>query len=376
MLLVCASLMACNKSAIIDETTFVAGADNKDITLTTLKNENGCIAQFTNYGGRWVSMWVPDKKGKLEDVILGFPSVKGYLQAREPYHGAITGRVCGRINQGVTTLGADTIRLANNDLFGKPLKNHLHGGVEGFHKKIWKTNVGVDSSASQYVEYNYLSVDGEEGYPGNLNVTVRYTLTNTNILRVEYYATTDKHTIVNLTNHVFFNLSGDPSKRVDSHQLTIKASSYVACDKELIPTGQILTVADTPLDFTQQMSIGARIDSEHPDVIKGKGYAVAYVLDGCNDASSKLKLAAKLQEQVSGRILEIYTNQPSLQLYNAWLMDGTDVGKLGIHYNESAGVALETQGMPDASNHPNFKAIDLQPGDTYYHITEHRFAIQ
>lgn len=368
------AMIQCQQPIGLDSASFTQGSPNKSIELVTLENKSGCIAQFTNYGGRWVSMYVPDTKGKLEDVILGFSNINGYINAREPYHGAITGRVCGRIDQGKTTIGLDTIYLNNNDLFGYPTKNHLHGGIEGFHKKIWSSHTGKDSNYESYVEYHYLSPDGEEGYPGNLDVKVRYTLTNSNTIRIQYWATTDKSTLVNLTNHVFFNLSGDASNSVNGHTLLVNSSSYLPCNKELIPTGEISEIKGTPLDFTTHTPIATYINYDHPDIIKGKGYAVAYKLK--NGKNNELNFAAQLKEPSSGRVLDVYTNQVSLQFYNAWLMDGTDIGKGKIPYKAAAGLVLESQGMPDAPNHSNFSSIQLDTNDTYYHIVEYQFSVE
>ncbi|MDR0845825.1 MAG: galactose mutarotase [Tannerella sp.] len=344
--------------------------EGKQVNLYKLSNNNGVFAQFTNYGGRWVSMWAPDANGKLDDVLLGFDPIEGYLNAAEKYHGAITGRVCGRISRGVFELDGRTYRLANNDSFGSPVKNHLHGGINGFHKKVWDTETGVHENGEPYVRFSYLSKDGEEGYPGNLDVNVCYTLSDANAIQIDYRATTDQPTLVNLTNHAFFNLSGNPAQSVSGHILHINAGYYVECDNELIPTGNIAPLKGLPIDFSTPAKVGKNLHVDFPEIAKGKGFSLAYAL---NPSANELRYAAKLQEPVSGRTLEIYTNQPGLQVYNAWLMDGSDTGKNGISYHCGAGIALETQGFPDAPNHENFPSIRLNPGSVYHHIAVYKF---
>ena len=363
-------LISCNKVNMVTEETFHGTIDGKKVELFTLTNLNGVIAQFTNYGGRWISMWVPDKNGKPGDVILGFDNPASYQNAREPYHGAITGRVCGRINKGVFVLNEDTIRLANNDLFGNPVKNHLHGGINGFHKQMWNGKTGKDKNKDEYVELFYESKNGEEGFPGNLKVTVRYTLTSNNTLRIKYTAKTDVPTIVNLTNHAFFNMSGDPAQSVSSQLLEINADYYLECDKELIPTGIVKSIKGTPIDFTKAIEIGKNISVDFPEIKKNQGYAIAYVL---NKGKDELNFAARLTDTKSGRSVAVYTNQPSFQMYNAWLMDGSDVGKQNIKYKSGCSVVLESQGFPDAPNHSNFPTIKLNPRELYNHIVEYRF---
>jgi len=366
-------LTGCNQITLIPEKNFSATIDGKEVKLYTLENKNGVKAQFTNFGGRWISMWVPDRDGKMGDVILGFDNLKSYMGALEPYHGAITGRVCGRINQGLFTLEGDTFRLANNDFFGSPKKNHLHGGVKGFHKQIWDGVKGIDTSGNEYIDFSYLSKAGEEGYPGNLNIKVRYTLTDKNTLRIDYFADTDAATIVNITNHAFFNMSGNPETSVSKQLLQINADNYIECDKELVPTGNLKSAKGTPIDFTEMIEIGKNISADYPEIVKDKGYAIAYVLNG---GKEDLNYAAKLYDSLSGRYVSVYTNQPSFQLYNAWLMNGKDVGKNKIEYKSGCGVVLETQGFPDAPNHSNFPSITLQPGSKYHHCVEYRFGVE
>lgn len=368
------ALVACQgeQIALLRDADFERVVDGQQTYLYTLSNANGCKAQFTNYGGRWLSMWVPDSQGVMRDVVLGFDNLDGYLNAVEGYHGAITGRVCGRIGQGKFEMDGQEFQLAHNDLYGKPLKNHLHGGKIGYHKKVWRTKIGVNASGEEYVEFSHVSPDLDEGYPGTLTMEVRYTLTTSNAMRIEYRASTDKPTIVNLTNHAFFNLSGNPAQSVNHEIVTINADSYIACDAELVPTGEVLSVENTPIDFRQGKSIGESLHENHPEILKGKGYAIAYAV---NPSQEELTHAATLSDEQTGIKMEVYSNQPSLQFYNAWLMDGTDVGKGQIPYHTSAGVVLETQGYPDAPNHENFPSIRVTPDADYYHHAEYRFGL-
>ena len=368
--------MNAQKIKLLDPSKFNTKIDNKEVKLYTISNQNGCTAQFSNYGARWLSFWCIDRKGNFGDVILGFDSLKGYQKAQEAYHGATVGRICGRINQGVFWMDNKKYQLANNDGFGSPLKNHLHGGIKGFHKKVWDAHVDTDSLNNEYIEFRYLSKDGEEGFPGNLQVTVRYTLKKDNTMRIDYYGKTDKKTLINLTNHAFFNMSSNPSNPVLKHLLTINADEYVECDKELIPTGNIRSLKGTPLDYSISTFVGENFSKNHPEVIKDKGIAVAYVLKKSDVSDDFLHFAAKLKDPDSGRTLSIFTNQPSLQVYNAWLMDGTDVGKNNIPYYTSAGIAIESQGFPDAPNHSNFPSIVLDKDDIYHHIVEYKFNVE
>lgn len=353
---------------------FRSTVNGVEITLFTLRNKNGHVAQFTNYGARWLSMWTPDKSNQWADVVLGFESLDGYLNAKEKYHGAIVGRVCGRIHGGTFELGGINYQLATNDLFGKPIRNHLHGGFDGFSFRVWQGQVSMNNEGEEELALTLVSKDGEEGYPGNLKVTVRYTLGNDNSIRINYSAHTDKVTIVNLTNHAYFNLHGDAAKDVLSHFVRIYSTNSVECGDELIPTGHIISIKDTPLDFIHPQTIGSRInESFSGQLFPGKGYAVSYVL---NESNKALRLAATLEEKENGRIMEVYTDQPGIQFYNAWLFDGTDIGKNGQRYVSSSGLALEAQGFPDAPNQSQFPSITLFPGEEYQQTTIYRFLIK
>ncbi len=350
---------------------FKGTVNGQAVALFTLRNQNGHVAQFTNYGARWLSMWVPDKNNQWADVVLGFESLDGYLNAKEKYHGAIVGRVCGRIGKGTFELDGVNYQLANNDLFGKPIRNHLHGGSGGFSFQAWQGQVSMNNEGEEELALTLFSKDGEEGYPGNLKVNVRYTLGNDNSMRINYSARTDKATIVNLTNHAYFNLHGAMDDDVLDHFVCIYSNHSVKCDDELIPTGDMISIKDTPLDFTHPRTIGSRVNESFPgQLFSGKGYAVFYVL---NESDNVLQLAATVEEKEHGRVIEVYTDQPGIQFYNAWLFDGTDVGKNGKRYLSSSGLALEAQGFPDAPNQSKFPSITLLPGEEYQQTTIYRF---
>jgi len=358
---------------LVSQKDFDTIIDGKQVHIYTLRNGSGCVAQFSNFGGRWISMWVPDKTGRMTDVVLGFNSLNDYLSAGEPYHGAIVGRICGRINNASFSLDGIEYPIASNDGFGKPVKNHLHGGIEGFHRKVWNGKTFLSETGEQGIVFSYLSKDGEEGFPGELKVDVTYLLTNENELRIEYKASTNKPTIVNLTNHAFFNLNGEGNGDILNHQMKIYAEKYIECDRELIPTGKIKPVKDTPLDYLDYAPMGQGIDQEHDQIINGRGYATAMVLKEQN--SDELKLVAEAFAESSGIKMEVFSDQPSLQIYNAWLFDGKDIGKSGKPYTFSGGFVMETQGYPDAPNNENFPSIVLRPGDEYYHIAIYKFSL-
>lgn len=359
---------------LLKKENFQLTIESKEVELYTLRNNNGCVAQFTNYGGRWLSMWTPDKQGKFADVILGFDTIGRYINAAEKYHGSIVGRVCGRIDKGTFSLNGLTYQLANNDIFGEPVKNHLHGGTHGFSFQVWNGKIGKSESGEETLEFTYLSRDGEEGYPGNLQIKVVYTLSNDNEMKIGYSALTDKPTPINLTNHAYFNLHGNMDRNVLDHFLCIQSNSSIESNEELIPTGKIISVIGTPLDFTHPQKIGLRINEEFSgQLFAGKGYVVAYVL---NETNLSLRFATSVEEKESGRFMQVYTNQPNLQFYNAWLFDGTDVGKNGQRYYCSSGFALEAQGYPDAPNHCNFPSIILNPGQVYQQETIYRFLVK
>lgn len=327
----------------------------------TLRNNNGMEVSILTYGGIIRTLLVPDKNGKLEDVVLGYDSLQGYLD-QNPYFGAIVGRYGNRIARGRFSLDGESYQLAtNND------PNHLHGGVIGFDKVLWKAaplEEGV-------LKMTYLSQDREEGYPGNLEVSVIYRLTENNELGIEYQATTDKKTIVNLTSHSYFNLSGNYSD-ILSHQLQLNAANYLPVDETLIPQ-QIAPVTNTPFDFTQLQTIGSVIEQEHVQLKNGGGFDHCWVLDPAEDT---LNLAATLVEPESGRKMEIYTTEPGIQFYSGNFLDGTITGKQNKVYHYRHGLCLETQHFPDSPNRPDFPSTILSPGEVYRTKTVHRFSVK
>lgn len=356
----------------INESQFLDNAEGNTFRLITLQNKNGLCAQFTNYGARWVSMWVPDKEGISENILLGFDKLSGYKKAGEQYHGAVVGRVCGRIGNAAFNLNGKTYRLASNDVYGKPVKNHLHGGIQAFHNRVWDIR-SVNREKEESVTFSLFSMDGEEGYPGNLRVYVTYTLTDGDALRMECYALTDKPTPVNLTNHAFFNLAGKQSlKSILDHTLTLCASSVIECDEELLPTGKLLPVEGRFYDFRNSRTLAQSLALADENTRKDNGFSLAFVWDTPRELSVPMAI---LEDRVSGRRLELCSNQPSLQVYTGYFMDGTDIGPGDIPYFANAGLALEPQGFPDAPNHPEFPSVIIDKDKPYRHVTEYRFSV-
>lgn len=359
---------------LLKEENFRGIINGAEVKLFTLRNKNGCVAQFTNYGARWLSMWVPDKNNEWNDVILGFDNMNDYLTATEKYYGAVVGRVCGRISGGHFSLNGITYSLSNNDVFGRPVKNHLHGGDKGFSFQVWDAELIKNKEGEETLVLDYLSKDGEEGYPGNLKVKVTYSLSDDNAINIHYTASCDQPTVINLTNHAYFNLSGNMDQDVLEHFLFINAGKIIECNEELVPTGKIASIENTALDFTRPTTIGMRIHENFPgQLFAGKGYAVTYILNQPGKAAS---LSARVMEKKSGRTMEVYTSQTCLQLYNAWLFDGSDTGKNGCRYYSGTGLALETQGYTDAPNHFNFPPVLLLPGTEYKQETIYKFLVE
>ncbi|TGE25806.1 galactose mutarotase [Hymenobacter aquaticus] len=344
-------------------TSFGHTHDGTEVQLYTLTNAHGLQARITNYGGTLTSLLVPDKAGQLGDVVLGFDNVSGYqspeYQQAGPYFGALIGRYGNRIKAGQFTLNGKTYSLAKNNG-----PNHLHGGRQGFDKVVWQAEPGR-SADGQTLTLRYVSKNGEEGYPGTLTVTVVYTLTQDDALRLDYTATTDKATPVNLTNHSYFNLGAGPD--VLAHQVTLPADRYTVVDNTLIPTGELRSVKGTPFDFATAHAIGERI-GEVPG-----GYDHNWVL---NQPGAELHPAATVYEPTSGRTLEVLTTEPGIQFYTGNFLDGTLTGKGGRVYGKHAGFCLETQHFPDSPNQPKFPSTILQPGDTLHSITVYRFGVR
>ena len=345
------SQMSANKES------FGKTPDGKMVEIYTLTNTSGIKARITSFGAILVSLEVPDKDGKLADITLGFDKLDGYLGVH-PYFGAIVGRYANRIGKAAFKLDGVEYKLAaNNDV------NHLHGGIKGFDKVVWRLeDLGVNGAGAA-VKLSYISEDGEEGYPGNLACSVIYTLTEDDKLQISYEAETDKKTVVNLTNHSYFNLAGQGTCDILGHELMINADKYTVVDEGLIPTGENRAVKDTPMDFTTPMTIGSRIGQ-----VEG-GYDHNYVLNSGGTPA----LAAKVYEPTSGRVMEVHTDQPGVQFYTGNFLDGSVTGKDGKVYQKNYGFCLETQHFPDSPNKPDFPSVVLFPGQKYSTQTVLRF---
>jgi len=347
------------------KTAFGKTADGQQVDLYTLSNDRGMEAAITNYGGIVVSLKAPAHDGSFADVVLGFDSLDGYLK-EHPYFGAIIGRYGNRIAKGRFKLNGVEYKLATNNG-----ENHLHGGIKGFDKVVWAAR-DVSTPQAAALELKYTSKDGEEGYPGNLDVTVIYTLTEDNELKIDYSATTDKDTVVNLTNHSYFNLAGEGNGDILGHEMMINAAAFTPVDAGLIPTGEIKKVEGTPFDFRKPAAIGARINADDPQIRYGKGYDHNFVLDR---KGGGLELAARVVERKSGRILEVLTTEPGIQFYSGNFLDGSVKGKGGKAYQHRYGFCLETQHFPDSPNKPNFPSTVLKPGGKYQTTTVYRFSV-
>ncbi|HUS05255.1 MAG TPA: aldose epimerase family protein [Bryobacteraceae bacterium] len=351
-------------AASMDKKTFGAMTDGAYVDLYALANSKGMTASILTYGGIVQSLRVPDRKGSVADVVLGFDDVNGYLKD-PPYFGALVGRYANRIAKAKFTLNGTEYKLAVNDG-----ENSLHGGRKGFDKVLWRAQDVSTQSGAPSLELTYISKEGEEGYPGNLTAVVTYTLTNDNELRIDYQATTDKPTVLNLPNHSYFNLSGEGSGDILGHEVRIDADRYTPVGSGLIPTGELAVVSGTPFDFRKPVAIGARINQDHPQVKLGKGYDHNFVLNHSGDART---LAARVHDPKSGRVMEVLTTQPGLQLYTGNFLDGTIRGKAGHVYGHRHAFCMETQHFPDSPNQPAFPSVVLAPGEEYRNSTVYRF---
>lgn len=340
--------------------------DFDSIKLYTLKNSKGMTVKVTNYGAIITQIVVPDRNGKMADVVLGYNRVEDYINAVDkPYFGAIVGRYGNRIANGEFTLDGETYSLLKNNG-----PNHLHGGAIGFDKVAWDAKFDASKNS---IALSYLAKDKEEGYPGNLRLKVTYTLTDNNEINVDYSATTDKATPVNVTQHTYFNLKGEGNGTILDHQLMLNAKNYTPVDSTLIPTGEIPAVAGTPFDFTTAKPIGRDIENEHEQLQFGLGYDHNWVLDK-GGKTNALTLAARVHEPTSGRVLEVYTTEPGIQFYCGNFLDGRLHGKSGKPYVHRGGFCLETQHYPDSPNQPSFPSTILKPGDELKSQTRFRFS--
>lgn len=347
-----------------DRKAFQDTIDGKPTDMYVLKNKNNMQVAFTNYGGRMIGMWVPDKNGKLVDVVVGMGSVQAFKDATEPYFGATIGRFGNRIAKGKFTLDGKQYTLPINNP-----PNTLHGGTKGFQYVVWDAKMPNE----QTIEFTYLSKDGEEGFPGNLTVRVVYTLTDDNEVKMDYEATTDKKTVVNLTNHAFFNLNGEGSGTINNHILQINATQYTPVDSSLIPTGKIEPVSNTPFDFTKPTAIGSRVDTKNDQLSYGKGYDHNFVLNA--NKGSGLNHAATVVGDQSGIRMDIYTQEPGLQFYGGNFMQSMNTFKGGSKDDFRTAFCLETQHFPDAPNQPSFPSTVLEPGQTYRTSSVYKFSV-
>jgi len=337
--------------------------NGESVQIFTLKNKNGIEISITNYGGIVTALKTFDDKGLLADIALGFDTLERYLQPH-PYFGAIIGRYGNRIGKARFTLDGVTYTLAKNDG-----ENSLHGGKEGFDKKLWRARPEPGETAQTLV-LEYTSPDGEEGYPGTLRTEVRYTLSDDDTLRIDYRATTDKKTVVNLTNHTYFNLAGQGNGDILNHEIEIRASKFTPVDAGLIPTGELRSVEGTPFDFRKPRRIGERIDADDEQIRRGRGYDHNFVLDREGEG---LAIAARVVEPSSGRALEVWTTEPGMHFYTGNFLDGTITGKGGRVYGRRSGFCLETQHFPDSPNKPSFPSTVLEPGQEYRSTTVWKF---
>lgn len=361
---------AAGARAAIEKASFGKTKEGAPVDIYTLTNTHGMTAKVMTYGATLTELLVPDKAGTPGNVVLGFDTIEPYL-AGVPYFGSTVGRVGNRIAKGAFTLNGQTYKLATNNG-----PNHLHGGIKGFDKVVWKAEI-VPAVGGQAVKFTYHSPDGEEGYPGNLDVTVIYTLTETNELRLDYSGTTDKPTPVNLTNHSYFNLAGEGSGSILGHVMMIAADQTTPVDDALIPTGTLEPVKGTVFDFTSPTAIGARIDKV--PIAPPVGYDHNYVLrkaegGGRGADAGALTLAARVIEPKSGRTMDVRTMEPAVQFYSGNFLDGTIKNRRGVPYQKHAGFCLETQHFPDSVNHPAFPSTILEPGKTYRTTTVYAFS--
>lgn len=362
-------LMACSQSPTpstlseLNPANFQTVVNNTPTNLYVLKNKAGMEVCITNFGGRIVSIMVPDKKGNMQDVVLGFENISDYITIPSDF-GASIGRYANRINQGRFILDEDTIQLPQNN-FG----HCLHGGPKGWQYQVYEAKTINDT----LLELTRISVDGDENFPGTVTAKVRFTLTEDNAIDIDYTATTDKKTIINMTNHSYFNLSGNHSNSITNHILYLNAENYTPVDSTYMTTGEIASVKDTPMDFTQPKPVGQHINEDFIQLQNGNGYDHNWVLDTKRDIT---QLAAKLTSPESGITLEVYTNEPGIQVYSGNFLDGNVTGKKGITYHSRSAICLETQHYPDSPNKQDWPSVVLEPGQTYKSKCIFKFSIE
>ncbi len=351
---------------LIDKSAFETEIDGKPVSLYTLRSPGGVVMQVTNYGLRVVSLWAPDKDGKYVDVNLGYENIDKYVNNKgERYLGCVVGRYANRVAKGTFEIDGTAYHL--------PINNNgqtLHGGTAGIDMVAWNVDKVTDNS----IHFSYTSPDGTDGFPGNLKMEVVYSLTPDNEFKLSYKATTDKPTVLNLTNHAFFNLKGEGNGTITDHIMTIHASHTTPVDEVLIPTGEIAPVDNTPFDFRRPTRIGERIDMDNEQLKNGRGYDHNWVLD--KKTPGNVELAVTVYEPASGRVMEVYTDQPGVQFYSGNFFDGSGIDKSGKPIDYRSALALETQHFPDSPNQPNFPSTRLNPGETYTHNTIYKFSVR
>lgn len=350
----------------ISSESFGFTKDSTEVKKFTLTNKNGLNMEVITYGAIITSLETPDKEGKLEDIVLGYNDLQSYVK-NNPYFGAVVGRYGNRIADAKFTIDDSVYTLAANNG-----KNHLHGGIKGFDKVVWEASE-INDENGVGLKLTYTSVDGEEGYPGNLDVSIFYTLNNDDELEVQYHAKTDKKTVVNLTQHTYFNLTG-MKEDILNHEVMINASSITPVDSTLIPTGEFMPVENTPFDFTTAKTVGKDINADHQQIKFGNGYDHNWVINVPDDKpADSTFLAAVLSEPKSGRIVEVHTTEPGIQVYTGNFLDGSIKGKEGVVYGYRSGICLETQHYPDSPNQPDFPSTILNPNEEYLTVTKFKF---
>lgn len=364
------SLYACKKApqapTMLDAKQFETTVDSKNVNLYTLKSGNGLFMQVTNFGGRVVALWCPDKKGNFTDVVLGHKSIQEYVSFEgERFIGCVVGRYANRIANGQFTIDGTTYNVPKNNN-----GQSLHGGLKGLDLVVWN----VDEVKDNEIKLSYTSPDGEEGYPGTLKIQMTYTLTQNNEFKITYHATTDKPTVINLSHHGFFNLKGEGSGTINDHILQINADSITPVNEVLIPTGKLMAVEGTPFDFNKPTAIGQRVNDENEQLKFGKGYDHNWVLN--RKSKDGLELAATVYEPTSGRFMEVWTDQPGIQFYGGNFFEGKGEGKTGAKFNYREAIALETQKFPDSPNQPAFPSVRLNPGEEYNHTCIYKFSVK